>query len=192
MKNLLKVGVTLSALSLLAACGSTPETVDELNANIPEWVLNPVLEDGLAASTCMPSSGHFSVDQKNVTAQARQSLAQQIGIRVKGLDKTYQERVDVDGKAAVGNTFSSVSKQLTDEMLVGSRPIKTAFAEFDGKRQVCVLVGIGAASTKELFDNIIKESERNVSIDDEKVMYQEFKAHKAQLELEAEIEKNNN
>lgn len=189
MKNLAKLGTTIAITAVLAACGSTPSSQEALNANIPDWVLNPIVEDGLAASVCVPSSGHMSTDKAQASALSRTELAQQINTRVKALDKTYTERVDVDGKAQVGSTFTSVSKQLTNQSLVGARVIKTSYANFDGKNQLCVLTTLGASSTKELFDNIIKESERNLSIDQEKVLYQEFKAQKAQEELEAELQK---
>lgn len=193
MKHTLKLASVLAMSAVLAACGSTPKnSAEELNKNIPEWVLNPVLEDGIAASVCVPSSGHMSTDKAQATALARTELAQQINTRVKALDKTYQERIDVDNAAQVGSTFTSVSKQLTDQSLTGSRVIKTAYANFDSKNQLCVLTALGSSSTKELFDNIIKESERNLSIDQEKVLYQEFKAQKAQDELEAELQKAGN
>jgi hypothetical protein len=52
------------------------------------------------------------------------------------------------------------------------------------------MTALGSSSTKELFENILKDSQRPVSVDQEKVLYQEFKAYKAQDELEAELMKN--
>ena len=191
MNNRLKIAGVLTLSAILAACGSTPEKKD-LNADVPEWILNPVIEDGIAASTCVPASGDMSIDSAQATAQGRADLAQQISTRVKAMDKTFQERVDVDGKIASGKTFSSVSKQLSNQILVGARPTKRAYAEFNGKTNFCVLTTMGSSSTKELFDKILNESERDISIDQEKVLYQEFKAQKAQEELEAEFDKNKN
>ena len=188
MKSTIKIATALTISAILAACSSTPDA-DDLNENIPEWVLNPVLEDGLASSVCVASSGHMSTDKAQATSLARVELAQQINTRVKALDKTYQERIDVDNQAQVGSTFTSVSKQLTNQSLTGARVIKTAYANFNGKNQLCVLTALGSSSTKELFDNILKESERNISIDQERILYQEFKAQKAQDELEAELNK---
>jgi len=189
MKNTFKIATALTVSAILAACGSSPDSAEALNKNIPEWVLNPVLEDGLASSVCVTSSGHMSTDKAQAASLARVELAQQINTRVKALDKTYQERIDVDDKAQVGSTFTSVSKQLTNQSLTGARVIKTAYANFNGKDQLCVLTALGSSSTKELFDNIIKESERNLNIDQERILYQEFKAQKAQEELEAELDK---
>ena len=191
MKNTMKIATALTLSAIVAACGSAPDSAEALNKNIPDWVLNPVLEDGLASSVCVPSSGHMSTDKAQATSLARVELAQQINTRVKALDKTFQERIDVDNSAQVGSTFTSVSKQLTNQSMTGARVIKTAYANFNGKDQLCVLAALGSSSTKELFDNIIKDSQRNVTIDQERILYQEFKAQKAQEELEAELKKGN-
>jgi hypothetical protein len=190
MNKLTKLSTVIAISAAIAACGSTPETPKELNANIPEWVLNPVVEDGIAAASCVSSSGSMTTDRAQATALSRVDLAQQIGTRVQALDKTYQERVDVAGQAQVGSTFTSVSKQLTEQSLTGARVIKTSYANFDGKNQLCVMTALGSSSTKELFENLLKESARPVTMDQEKVLYQEFKAYKAQDELEAELMKN--
>ena len=190
MNKLTKLSTAIAISVAITACGSTPETPDELNANIPEWVLNPIVEDGIAAAACVSSSGSMTTDRAQATALSRVDLAQQIGTKVQALDKTYQERVDVDGQAQVGSTFTSVSKQLTEQSLTGARVIKTSYANFDGKNQLCVMTALGSSSTKELFENILKDSQRPVTVDQEKVLYQEFKAYKAQEELDAELMKN--
>lgn len=190
MKSTFKLATALTVTAFLAACGSTANKSEALNANIPAWVLQPQVEDGLASSTCVPSSGQFSIDRDMAASQSRIELARQLSLKVKAMDKTYQERINVGDGVQTGATFSSVSKQLTDQALVGSRVIKTEFAEFDGKNQLCVLTALGSSSTKELFDNIMKSSERNMTLSQEEMLYQEFKAQKAQDELEAELQKN--
>lgn len=187
-----KNNMVLSVLcvSLLAACGSTPEVVEEkVTSNIPQWVLNPIIEDGLAASDCVKYSGNFSIDQKMATANARVSLAQQISLNVKSLDKTYSNRTDSEGESTTGSTFSSVSKQITDQKLSGSRLIKSDVVKIMGKEHFCAMVTLSPHSTKDLFDSILSESERKVNPQDEKFLYQEFKAFKAEENLEKEIER---
>jgi hypothetical protein len=187
MNKVVKLTAVAAVTAVLAACGST--TPEDLNKNIPDWVLNPIVEDGIASATCVSASNNMTTDKAQAQALARVELAQTINTKVKALDKVYQERIDVDGQSQVGSTFTSVSKQLTDQSLNGARVIKTSYANFNGKNQLCVMVSLGASSTKELFDNILKDSQRPVSMDQEKVLYQEFKAHKAQQELEAELQK---
>ena len=190
-----KLIIVAAITTLLAACGSTeqkaaPEAkTNSLTSSIPQWVLNPVVEDGIAASDCVKFSGNLSVDQKMATANGRLALAQQLETRVEGLDKTYANRTDSNDDTTVGSTFSSVSKQLTKKTLVGSRAIKSDIVDIAGKQHFCVLTTLSPTATKELFDAIVKESGRKVNPQDEKFLYQEFKAHKAEQSLEKEIQR---
>lgn len=191
MNALLKSTIAVSLTAALAACSSTP-TTESLNENIPDWVLNPSIEDGIAHSECVPSSGNMSIDKAQAVALARVGLAQQISTKVKALDKTYQERVDVQGESVVGSTFSSVSKQLTNQMLVGAQPVKTSYANFNGQNQLCVMTALTPEKTKDLFTKLVSASEVTLSPQDASVLYQEFKAYKAQQELDQELSKDGN
>jgi len=185
-----KLIIFTAMTSLLTACSSTePEVKESLTANIPSWVLNPVVEDGIAATDCVKYSGNLSIDQKMATANGRLSLAQQIETRVEGLDKTYSNRTDSNNEMTTGSSFSSVSKQLTKQTLIGSRAIKSDIVDIGGKQHFCVLTTLSPPATKELFDAIVQGSERSVNPQDEKFLYQEFKAHKAEINLEKEIER---
>jgi len=185
--NTQKLILVAAISTVIAACSSTPVEEPSLTSNIPQWVLNPVVEDGIAASNCVKSSGNFSVDQKMATANGRLALAQQIEVRVEGLDKTYDRRTDANGDTSSGSNFSSVSKQLTKAKLVGSRPIKTDMVMIGGKEHFCVLTTLSPNATKDLFASIVQDSERKVNAQDEKFLYEEFKAHKAEQSLEKEI-----
>lgn len=191
MKAIYKTALSLAVISTLAACSSSPSN-EALNENIPDWVLNPSIENGIAHSECVPSSNNMSIDKAQAIALARVGLAQQISTKVKALDKTFQERVDVGDETVTGSTFSSVSKQLTNQMLVGAQPVKTSYANFNGKNQLCVMTALTPQKTKDLFDKLVSASERKLSPQDESVLYQEFKAYKAQLELDKELEKDGN
>jgi len=190
MRKNIKLALAAAITVALSACSSNP-TPEVLNENIPDWVLNPSLENGIAHAECVSSSGNMSIDKAQAIALARVGLAQQISTRVKALDKTFQERVDVDGNSAIGATFSSVSKQVTNQALVGATPLKTSYANFNGKNQLCVLTGLSPDKTESLFKSLVSASNKNLSMNDESVLYQEFKAYKAQQELDRELEKGN-
>lgn len=177
MKNAVKVAAAASLAVVLAACSSK-----EPAPKYPAWVLNPIVEDGIASAQCVKASSSISTDRAQAIALARVDLAQQIGVNIKAMDKTFQEKVETNDQVVNGSTFSSVSKQLTQQSLQGARAIKVEYAKEDS--ELCVLVSLGAKSTKELFDNIVKESSRKMNPRDEAVLYQEFKAHKAQQEME--------
>ena len=101
---------TLIIAGTLSACSATKDnSAADSSVNIPEWVLNPVVENGIAAADCIKYSGNISIDQKMAVANARLALAQQIETRIEGLDKTFANRTDVNDESSVGTTFSSVS-----------------------------------------------------------------------------------
>lgn len=184
--------VLLSAIiaTTLAACGSTAPT-EEVSAtsNLPTWVLNPQVEGGIAATDCVKFSGNISVDKKMATANSRLALAQQIDTRVEGLDKTFANRTDSNEDITTGTSFTSVSKQLTKQKLTGARMVKSDIVKIAGKDHFCVLTTLEPTATQALFDDILKQSKRSVNPTDEKFLYQEFKAHKAEQNLDKEISK---
>lgn len=186
MKKVLKYGSTILLSSVLAACGSSPSVSPD---DIPEWVLNPSVENGIAAATCVVWSGNLSIDKAQATSLSRTALAQQIETQVRSLDKTYLDKVEVDSGTQSGSTFTQASKQLAEQTLVGSRVSRTEFAEFDGKKHLCVLTALGEPETKGLYEDLLNRTGRKVTASQKEVLYQEFKAQKAMEELDAELEK---
>ncbi|BBN81905.1 hypothetical protein PA25_18900 [Pseudoalteromonas sp. A25] len=181
---------TLVLAGMLSACSSTEEgDMSSPRVNIPDWVLNPVIEDGIAAADCIKYSGNISVDQKMAVANARLALAQQIEVRIEGLDKTFANRADANDEMTVGSTFSSVSKQLTRQTLNGSRVVKADVVDIAGKDYFCALTTLSPELTKTLFKDLIKEAKPKIDPKDEQFLYQEFKAFKAEKDLEKEIAK---
>ncbi|KZN30819.1 LPP20 family lipoprotein [Pseudoalteromonas luteoviolacea] len=185
LKSLL---TTVLVTGILAGCSSTKEqSASQSKVNIPDWVLNPTIENGIAAADCVKFSGNISIDQKSSVANARLALAQQIETRIEGLDKTFANRTDANDETTVGSTFSSVSKQLTKQTLRGSRVNKADVVEIAGKDYYCSLVVLSPQLTQSLFKDVIKESKKDINPQDEKFLYQEFKAYKAEKDLEKEI-----
>ncbi|CAH9055200.1 hypothetical protein PSECIP111951_01192 [Pseudoalteromonas holothuriae] len=181
---------TLVLAGMLTACSSTDENgASSPRVNIPDWVLSPIIEDGIAAADCVKYSGNISVDQKMAVANSRLALAQQIEVRIEGLDKTFSNRTDANDATSVGSTFSSVSKQLTKQTLNGSRVVKADVVDISGKDYFCALTTLSPELTKTLFKDLVKTAKPSIDPRDEQFLYQEFKAFKAQQDLEKEIAK---
>ena len=95
MKRINLASITLAASVLLTACGGTTPVKEEVAAPAvvdpyPEWVYNPIIENGLAAASCVPiPSSNISVAKKQTVANARADIALQINVKVKAMDKTY-------------------------------------------------------------------------------------------------------
>lgn len=180
--------LSLSAVVFLAACAGTPEKETSVGS-IPDWILNPQVEDGIAVSECVLFSGNMSIDRQQAVANARTSLAQRIETRVSAMDKSYREKVEVASGVESGSTFSSVSKQVTQQTLTGTNPMKTDIVKIADKDNLCVLVLIGQESTKGIFDGLVNKAERPMSAQQKDVLYAEFKAQRAEQQLDAELEK---
>ncbi len=151
---------------------------------IPEWVAQPRVEGGIAVTECVLASGDFSLDRKEATANARQSLAQEIETRVQSMEKTYQNKIRAKDKTSIGSNFESVSRQLTEQTLQGSRATNYGYEMIEGKKHFCVMLVLGGKETEELFKALMEQSNRNISARDQDILYQEFRAERAQKEME--------
>lgn len=184
------IGVACAVL--MTACASTEQAADTQQSQqgaggLPQWVMNPYIDDGFASAQCVPYSSNMSIDRQLAVANARTDLAQQLETKVAVLDKVFRERTDVSSGVSSGSTFSSVAKQLTQQTLIGTRAERVEFVEIDGKKNLCVLVTMGRDKTLALFDNMLAASERQVQPDTREVLLQQFKGAQAQQELNEEM-----
>ena len=63
---------SLFMAGMLSACSSTQDnSASSSRVNVPDWVLNPVVENGIAAADCIKYSGNISIDKKKAVANAR-------------------------------------------------------------------------------------------------------------------------
>jgi len=186
--------LSLSSLVFLAACSATPVPVVETTSvgAIPSWILNPQVDDGIAVSECVLFSGNMSIDKQQALANARTSLAQRIETRVSAMDKSYRDKVEVASGVESGSTFSSVSKQVTQQTLVGTNPIKTDIVQIAGKDNLCVLMAIGQQSTKAFFEQLVDAAKRPMNATQKDLLYAEFKAQRAEEQLDLELQKLSN
>jgi len=180
------------AVLFVAGCASTPTEEPSSTSNLPGWVMNPVIEGGFADTQCVLANASMGILKSKATALGRAEISKQIDVQVKAMDKTYQNLVESSEGNSVGNTFESVSKQVSSQKLSGSRATKVDYVNFpDGTQQLCVMVTLDPKLTKELYNEVKQASGRNLSGQNDAIMWQQFMAHKAQQELDAELNKNN-
>ncbi len=192
------VGIAGLCLSLFG-CGAEKPATSKVQASAVE-VSTPWddfctkysnLEGGLAACKCNFATSLEEVQyaREEAIADARSELARILGIRVKNMVKRYKNRTIAGTKRYIGSTFEDVAKQVANEYLQGSRPI--AFKTFkteNGKYVACAVVALQPQTVKNMIHEIAKEA--NLSNPrDEEILYEEFKAYKAQQELEKETSK---
>ena len=191
----MKKGITLLAglamTSLLVACGGGPKEQqvadcvfpDATNVPAPGWVCDePVAGVTVSAVGSAEKSGAGNDFMKQMAAtSARVQLAQNMKVQVRNMIKQYVETTGAADQETVDKVNTSVTKQITNETLVGTRIYKTRVSP---NGTLYVLLGMDDGSVAAAAKNAIKTSMNN-----ERALWQQFKAQKGQDELAAEISK---
>ena len=180
-------GVAMSAL--LAGCGEEKKEVadcvfpDAPGTAAPGWVCDePVegVEVSAVGSAQKSGAGHDFMKQMASTS-ARVQLAQNMQVQVRNMVKQYIETTGAAESETVDKVMTSVTKQITNESLVGTKIYKTRTSPTGN---LYVLVGMDEASAEKATQKALKTSMKN-----ERALWQQFKAQKSQDELAAEISK---
>jgi hypothetical protein len=114
-------------------------------------------------------------------ADARVQLAQTVRIRVSNMIKQYAETTGAANQQTVDQVNTSVTKQITDETLVGTKLLRTITGP-DGA--MYALVGLDEMSAQQITEVAIRSSMNN-----DRAAWQQFRAQKSQDELAADIAK---
>jgi ribosomal protein S20 len=178
-----------SALMLITGCSSKKAEPNEIACEIdgkqaPSWVCNGAanLKDGIYAVGSAPKSPlGFSFQKEEAMAVARDELARRLNLKVKNLVKRYYSSTGAVDNQTAERVVTSVSKQLTKQTLKNSKLIKTWITP---KGTMFVLVGMNNDDIKNSLKNAIRTTYKN-----DEALWQEFKAKKAQEELEYQIDK---
>lgn len=182
--------LTLAAsVSLLAACGgeevkqAAPDCVfpDAPNVPAPGWVCDQPVE-GVAVSavgTAEKSAAGHSFMKNMAATDARVQLAQAMKVQVQNMVKQYAETTGAASTETVDKVNTSVTKQITDQTLVGTRIFKTRTSP---NGTLYVLLGMDGGATAKAAEEALRTSMNN-----DRALWQQFKAQKGQDELAAAI-----
>jgi hypothetical protein len=198
MKKLLPLGAAIAITATLAGCQSqqqqpvqqayaapVPDCVfpDAQTTPAPGWICDePVegVEVSAVGSAQKSAAGHSHMKQMAAT-DARVQLAQRMKVHVGNMVKQYVETTGAGETETVDRVMTSVTKQITDESLVGSRIYKSRTSP---SGTLYVLVGLDDMKAEEATKEALKTSMKN-----EKALWQQFKAQKGHDELADEIAK---
>lgn len=189
MKSRCKILSIVAIAVMLTACGKddsikeAAECVfpDAPDTDAPGWVCDQPVE-GLAVSAVgvaeKSAAGHSFM--KNMAAtDARVQLAQRMQVQVENMVKQYAETTGAADTETVDKVNTSVTKQITDQSLLGTKIYKTINSP---NGSLYVLLGMDENATAEVTQNALRTSMRN-----DAALWQQFKAQKAQEELAASI-----
>lgn len=189
----MKLTTGILAAGLIAGCASNQQPGQPTsNSGLPAWVMTPasvVGEGALAVTECVPDNASMSILKAKSIALARAGLAQQIGVNVQAMDKTYQSLTENGDEAGSGSSFESVSKQVTDQMLNGAIPQRSDYLEGPGNKMLfCSMVVLAPEQNRKIFEQIIDKSNRQLNPNNEALLYQEYRAKRAAEELDQALE----
>jgi len=184
------LAVALSACSMGAKDGPTTAAApaecvypDSPKDAAPLWICDAPVE-GVAVSAVGvygKSAAGPGFMKEQAAADARVKLAQQMKVHVNNMIKQYVETTGAGSSETVDKVNTSVSKLITSETITGSRIFRSNTSPAGG---MYVLVGLDPTVTKEATEKILKTSMNN-----ERALWQQFKAAKGQDEMAAEIAK---
>jgi len=183
-----KLGITslLLAILLIGCSGKgVQECVfpDSQDDEAPGWVCDfPVegIEVSAVGSAEHSGAGHDFMKQMAATS-ARVQLAQRMRVQVQNMIKQFAETTGAADSETVDKVNTSVTKQITDESLVGTKIVRTRKSPAGA---LYVLVGFDTNGLEAMTKAAIKTSMNN-----EKALWQKFQAQKGQDELAADIAK---
>ncbi len=187
MNNLAKL-ISVTVIALLAACGddikqAAPECVfpDAPDSPAPGWICGQAVEGAAVSAVGVAeksAAGHSFM--KNMAAtDARVQLAQAMKVQLQNMVKQYAETTGVADAQTVEKVNTSVTRQITDQTLVGTRIYKMRTSP---NGALYVLLGMDSGATAAAAEKALRTSMNN-----DRALWQQFKAQKAQGELAAAI-----
>jgi hypothetical protein len=175
----------------LAACASTPPAKPKVadctyfgtQDPAPLWVCGAPVEgvEVSAVGSAEQSAAGESFMKQMAATDARVQLAQSMKVQVANMIKQYAETTGTGKDETVDKVNTSVTKQITDQTLIGTRIFRT---QSGTNSRYYVLVGLDAASVQKITEAAVKTSMNN-----DKALWQKFQAGKAQDEMAADIAK---
>ncbi|KZN13534.1 LPP20 family lipoprotein [Marinomonas sp. TW1] len=190
----LKLVSVLAASMVLVACSKDVVNVPEVavpscvfadgsNQAAPDWVCGAPV-DGVALSAVgyseKSAAGPNYMKQMAATS-ARVELAQILSVDLQNMVKQYVETTGAADAETVDRVNSVVTKQVTEQQLVGSRVIRQMPTPTGG---LVVLVGLDPSQVEGVAESILRTSMKS-----EAALYQKLEAEKSFEELASEIAK---
>lgn len=188
-ENISAIVLACAAAALLASCSSSDTKLEELDCVFPDapteaapgWICDEPV-DGIqvsAVGVAAKSAAGHSFMKNMATTDARVQLAQSMTVHVQNMVKQYAETTGAADTETVDKVNTSVTKQITDETLVGTKILKTRTSP---NGALYILVGMDASLAATATENALRTSMKN-----DNAAWQQFRAEKGQDELASSI-----
>ncbi len=151
------------------------------NDAAPGWICDEPVEgvEVSAVGSAEASAAGEAFMKQMAATDARVQLAQRMKVQVANMVKQYVETTGAGKDETVDRVNTSVTKQITNETLIGTRIFKSRVGT-NGK--MYVLLGVDATSVQKMAEAAVKTSMNN-----DRALWQKFQGAKAQDEMAKEI-----
>jgi len=179
------VAVLMSGCSSKEAKPKEDFACKQEGALAPEWTCIPHIEGGIAElGIAQQNAGRdYGFQRTEAMANARAALARQLEVKVKDMVKSWTRATGAGVNQSFEKNVETVTKQLSNQTLVGSKQVKAWSHPKTGTLFVLV-----AISDKNVAKDIAKQAVKT-SLRNEEALWQQFQHKKAQEELDKEFEK---
>jgi hypothetical protein len=179
-----------TVIVLLAGCGGSKEVAQPGASDIPDWYTTPPSDPNFLFAPKSATSADMQLAIEKASADARADISRQMEVRVQSLVKKFDEEVGTGNDTQLLSQFTSASKQVTSNVLTGSKiKYQKVTREGNGYRAyVLMQLPVGAAA-----DQLLQSMKKNdktytrfratetfKELDDEAKKYEEFKKSEGQ------------
>ena len=122
---------------------------EQKQADIPDWVLMPMVENSLSATSCNAVGTNINVSKKMAQSNALVDISMQIQTQISTIFKDYT----LSYPSGEMDQYQRVGKELVKEVMKKVTVIKSDVINVNGENSICVQV---ALAEKELIEQIKK------------------------------------
>jgi hypothetical protein len=144
MKNKILLVASLAALILSSACKSKSEQIKANSGelkNLPAWVLDPAVKDGVAGvGIASPSKGGIKFQIPKAELDAKANIAATIQSEISRVTKNAMRSADVNGNDDVEEFFSQATKEAVKNLPLSGVKRINIFKDSDGTLYVHMLL----------------------------------------------------
>jgi hypothetical protein len=150
-----------SMLVLLMACASsqgrkTAKDIPYPDAQSPEWIGEPKIKGGMAATECAEDNAPRSILKRKTSVMARATLTEELRAGVDSLARAQTKQAESDGGSSWSKEFLDGVNQAASETLVNSRVARSDYVTTRGKTEYCTMVVIEKETFAQLKADIAR------------------------------------
>ncbi|MBU0710876.1 LPP20 family lipoprotein [bacterium] len=177
MKKLIVIALLIPIAFMLMDCGGKPKA--KMN-DIPEWYLNPPMAEDAIYEAGDAAKQSMGLAKEAADARARDAVSRTIEVKVSNMLKNFMQESGIGADAEALEFTSSVSKQVSNNVLNGARIVKR---EMKTEGAMYHAYSLAEYNLNSLIQETVDAAKK------QKALYNEAKANLSFDDLEKEIQK---